>query len=248
MMAGPGVGKIAKTAVRFGCLLALTVATRAGALIVDTFDEAVTSKLPPGVIQDTVGSTTVTDPGLSGVLGGVRQLTVTATGLVLPNPGPDNVTAGAAVLGDFFDYHCTLGAIGETVLRYDRDGLGLNVSVFGFDHFQLRVIAADASSVPYDATVTVTDAWGGSASSTKTITTSGPTTIMWPLADFSAVDLNAVSSITLVLTPSQAADMRVDLFEVVGPPVLAPLLSPVTMLGLVLLLGMVGLTTIARLR
>jgi hypothetical protein len=240
-----GVGKISTIIARCGCLLALMVATRVAALTVDTFDDAVTTKLPPGVTQATVASTMVTDPGLNGVLGGVRQLTVTATSLDLL--GLDNVVAGAAVLGDFFDYHATVGAIGEVALRYDQGGLGLNVSIYGFDRFRLTVIDASSAAVPYDATVTVADNGGGSASSTQTITTPGPVMIAWPLANFSGVDLNAVRSITLAIAPSpKGADMRLDLFEVVGPPVRAPLLSPAMILGLVVMLGLVGLTTIVR--
>jgi hypothetical protein len=229
--------------VRLACLLAIMLAGQVGALTIDTFDAANTTKLPPGIIQNTVGSTAVTDTGLSGVIGGVRELTVTATSLLLPS---DNVTAGAAVLGDFFDYHSTLTATGEVALHYDRNGLGLNVSVGGFDHFQLTVIDADPASVPYDATVTVADNGGGSASSTQTITTSGAATIAWPLANFSGVDLNDVRSITLLIAPNYAADMRMDLFQVVRPPVGAPLLSPAMMLILVLVLGVVGLTTVVR--
>lgn len=242
----PNAGKISMTIARFGWLLALTVATRGAALTVDAFDDALTTKLPPGVVQNTIGSTTVPDSGLNGVLGGVRQLTVTATSLELL--GLDDVVAGAAVLGDFFDYHASLGAIGEVALRYDRGGPGLDVSIYGFDHFQLTVLIADASSVPYDATVTVEDNAGGSASSTQTITQDGPRIIAWPLANFSAVDLNAVQSITLVIAPNLAADMRVDLFQVVGPPVHAPLLSPAAMLALVVTLGVIGLTTLVRTR
>jgi len=277
----PSADKISMTIARFAGLLALTAATRGAALTVDTFDDAVTTKWPPGVVQVIVGtclpdgngqdcgdgvhayccainsdcsggdtcipqSSSVTDPGLNGVLGGVRQLTVAATRLDLP--GLDNVAAGAAVLGDFFDYHASLGAIGNVALRYDQGGAGLNVSIYGFDHFQLAVLIADASSVPYDATVTVEDNTGGSASSTQTITTPGRVTIAWPLASFSSVDLNAVQSITLVIAPNLAADMRVDLFQVVGPPVLMPLLSPAGMLALVVMLGVIGLTTLVRAR
>jgi hypothetical protein len=240
-----GDGKMSMTTVRLAGLLAITLAGQVAAMTIDNFDDAILTKLPPGIKQNTVGSTTVTDTGLNGVIGRVRQLTVTATYLLLPS---DKVIAGAAVLGDFFDYHSSLTATGEVALRYDRNGLGLNVSVDGFDHFQLTMIDADPASVPYDATVTVADNGGGSASSTQTITTSGPLTIAWPLADFSGVDLNAVRSITLVIAPNSAADMRVDLFEVVSPPLGAPLLSPAMMLGLVVMLGVVGLTTIVRWR
>jgi hypothetical protein len=241
-----GDGKMSMTTVRLACLLAITLAGQVAAMTIDNFDDAILTKLPPGVTRNTVGSSpTVTDTALNGVIGGVRQLTVTATSLLLPS---DRVIAGAAVLGDFFDYHSTLTATGEVALHYDRNGLGLNVSVGGFDHFQLTVIDADPASVPYDATVTIADNGSGSASSTQTITTSGPTTIAWPLANFSGVDLNDVRSITLVIAPNSAADMRVDLFQVVSPPPAAPLLSPAMMLGLVVMLGVVGLTTIVRWR
>ena len=239
-----GDEKMSMKTVRLACLLAIMLAGQVGALTIDTFDDANATRLPPGSNQNTVGSTVVTDTGLSGVIGGVRELTVTAIDLLLPPA--DNVTAGAAVLGDYFDYHSTLTAKGEATLLYDRNGLGLDLSVYGFDHFQLTVIDADPASVPYDATVTVVDNGAGSASSTQTITTSGPVTISWPMTDFSGVDLKAVRSITLVIAPNYAADMRMDLFQAVRPPVGAPLLSPAMMLALVLVLGVVGLTTAVR--
>lgn len=241
-------------AVRLACLLVIALAGQVAAIIIDDFDHGVNTAWPPAVTRyPPPGSTTATDTGLSGVIGGARKLTVTAnflpllSGLFDPS---DNVTAGAAVLGDFLDYSSTFTAIGEVALHYDRNGLGLNLSVGGFDHFQLIVIDADPASVPYDATVTVEDDWHNQASSTQTIPFPewGPRTIAWPLANFSGVDLNAVRSITLVVAPNFAADMRLDLFEVAGPPVPVPLLSPATMLALVVVLGAVGLTTIVRWR
>ena len=83
-------------------------------------------------------------------------------------------------------------------------------------------------------------------SSTQTITQDGPRIIAWPLANFSVVDLNAVSSITLDVAPNFAADMRLDLFEIVGPPLHVPLLSSAAMLALVVVLAVLGLTSIVR--
>jgi hypothetical protein len=241
----PGDGKMSMKAVRFGCLLVIALAGQVAAIIIDDFDHGVNTALPPGVTRDTVGISTATDTGLSGVIGGVRELTVTAISIFLPPPfGP--VTAGAAFLGNFFDLSCANGSQGEFALRYDRGGPGLNLSVYGFDHFQVTVVGADLASVPYAATVTVEDNQGRIESSTQTITNDGPRAIAWPLANFSGVDLNAVRSITLDVAPNFAADMRLDLFEIVGPPVSVPLLSPAAMLALVLVLGLLGLTRIVR--
>lgn len=227
--------------------LALLVCTSwAAALTIDSFDDANTTAYPPGIVQNTVGSTSVTDTGLTGVIGGVRQLTVTAFSLTVPFV--DNVTAGAAHLQSFFTYSCTLGALGEFELLYDANGAGLNASLIGLNRVQLSVITADLSSVPYDVTVTLADNTQ-SISSTQTITTPGGRAITFPMSDFFGLDLNAIQSIELTVFPmSLAADLELDSFDALPPGPPAPALSPAMIIVLVGMLSVVGLFGVARAR
>ncbi len=221
----------------------------AAALTIDNFDDASTTAYPPGVVQNTVGFTTVTDPGLTGVIGGVRTLTVTALTLDFPFPiGPDNVTAGAAFESSFFTYASSFGGIGEFQLVYDANGAGLNMSLLGMNRLQLTVIAADASSEPYDVTVTMADS-SQSRSSTQTITAAGGRVIVFPMSDFSGLDLAAIQSISLTVFPmNNAADMELDRFDALPPSPPAPTLSSAMIVVLVGMLSLVGLFGVRRAR
>ena len=244
-----GSVKGAMKAVRLATVLLLVSASWAAALTIDDFNDANTTVFPPGIIQNTLGSTTVTDTGLAGVIGGARTLTVTAFTLSCGlGCGPDNVTAGAAELHDFFAYSSTLGAEGEFELLYDRNGAGLNVSLIGLDHLQLTVVTADLSSVPYDVTVTLTDNTQ-SKSSTQTITAAGGRALIFPMSDFFGLDLDAIQSIKLTVFPMNfGSDLELDRFDALptGPP--APALSPAMIIVLVGMLGVVGLFGLARSR
>lgn len=213
--------------------------------LIDHFREAVTTKLPPGITQNTVGSSpTIVDSGLPGVLGGVRKLTVTATSLIFF----DSVTAGAGLAGDYFDYSSSVTASGRFDLLYDGGGSGLNLSLVGAEFFEIQMTDADAAAVPLDVTITLTDNSLNSASSTQTVLTPGPGSVRLGVDAFTGINLSAIHSIELKVSASLGGDLRLDFFAVETPPHQAPVLSWRTLCALVLILAYVGIVGVARVR
>jgi len=142
-------------------IVAAARATALAEVTIDDFSSAVTTIEPPGITQAVVGSTTVSDgPGLSGVIGGVRRLTVTATSLKVL----DSVTAGVAPLATVLDYNSSAAANGKIQLDYDAGGTGLTANLSAAAGIRLLVIGTDTSSLPCPTILTIVDAAGHSAS------------------------------------------------------------------------------------
>jgi len=233
-------------------LLLLTVnggvAAGAPPIVIDDFTSAVNTIF----ITDTnVGvfvpgtSTTATDMGLADVIGGSRELTVSAENTPGFIVGLDNVIVGAVPLVGFLDYSSTAAADGNAVLRYDGGGAGLNVSLAPATGIRLVTLDADLAAVPIQVTLTLVDQAAHSVSVSRTVFLAGITSqIDFPFADFPGVDLGAVFSIEVAIDPntSGAADLRLDRIETyiaaLNP---APLLSRRMLMVLVAALLLCGL-------
>lgn len=159
---------------------------------------------PPGVVRTTVGTTTVTDTGLAGVIGGARTLTVTATAIAGGSP---QVRAGVIPLSQVLTYSSTVLANGLVVLRYDANGVGLGADLSLGDGIQFDAVA-DLSSLPYDVAVTLDD---GMVADTviQSVVVGGLQTLQFPYSSFTGVDLTNVFSIEISFDPNLAGDLEV---------------------------------------
>ncbi|MBI4514453.1 MAG: hypothetical protein HY699_01375 [Deltaproteobacteria bacterium] len=217
-----------RTHLRFAYLLAVpallaAISASVGALTIDDFSSADTTGLPPGIVQASVGSTTATDPGVAGVIGGVRRITVAATRIASK---ADSVIVGVSTTANLLDYASTVGANGRVEVLYDAGGAGLAANLALTTGISIVVCGADAASVPYTVRVFLVDSAGRSASSLQSFTVSGPRAIYFPLSDFSGVNLSSVFSIRITIDPNKAADLRIDLIETSGDFTPTPTLTP----------------------
>jgi hypothetical protein len=241
-----------RTIVVVSLALGLARPAAAGEILIDDFNSAVnqvfnddTGNPPLNVSQQAVGSTTVLDTGLPDVLGGSRELTVTATVVFDPNP-PDRVTAGVspAPLG-FFNYASTNGADGSFRLLYDRDGNGLNANLSKAIGIRMNFLA-DLAAPPYDVTLTLMDD-GSSVAVTRTILCPAlacpdPEVIVsFRFNEFPGINPARLQSIQLDVNPKQAADLILDRIEAYGTISPVPAVAPRGIAWLTAMLVLVGL-------
>lgn len=173
--------------------------------VIDDFSDAAANTVsPPGQVRNTVGTTTVTDAGLSGVIGGSRTLTLTATAIAGGSP---EVRAGVMPVAQVFDYSSTVLANGVVTLTYDANGVGLGADLSLGDGIQFSVVA-DVSSLPYDVTVTISDGTI-TESSTQTVLISGLQNLQFLYASFPTVNLTSVFSVAITFDPNLAGDLEV---------------------------------------
>jgi len=179
-----------------------------GQVVIDAFSDAgLNTVAPPGVQRTTVGVTTVTDTGLTDVIGGARTLTVQATIAGGANP---SVVAGVIPAFDLLSYSSSLLADGLTTLFYDANGAGLAVDLSTGEGIQVS-LTTDAAAVPYlvsltlsDGVITETDVQAG--------VMSGTTLIEFFYTSFPTVDLANIESIEVSIDPNAAGDL-----ETAGP-------------------------------
>ena len=202
---------------------------RAREAVIDNFTDAtaLTSFVPDAnVLQDTLGSTVRNDTGLTKVIGGTRNLTLTATELDIP--GLDYIVAGVELLPiNFFEYDSRTGADGSMELLYDANGSGLNVSLGFAQGIQVIIREADIAAVEppgMDVTVTLVDGNMVAASQTQTltmpVTADAPLPLNFPFSDFAGIDPDNIFSISIVLKPQLAGDLRLNLLGTFGTPLL----------------------------
>lgn len=174
------------------------------------------------VLQDTVGSTTKLDTGLMGVIGGDRQLTVSASAA----PMGDFVVAGVLPLpvADL-QYSSTPEADGAIELLYDANGAGLHRTLAFAKGIQVEVIQADDSAVGVsgmDITVEITDTANHIASATQTVTSmvvfGMPLILEYPFSSFIGVNPAQVFSIRVTMDPQQAGDACLGPIQTYGTP------------------------------
>lgn len=183
--------------------------------IIDDFSSVGANTVdPPGVVRNSLGTTTVTDAGLSNVIGGVRTLTVTATAIAGGSP---EVRAGVIPLAQVLSYSSTVLANGLVTLRYDANGVGLDADLSSGDGIQFSVVA-DLSSLPYDVTVEISDGIITN-SSTQTVAVGGLQQVQFFYSAFPTVDLTDVFSISVTFDPNLAGDLEVGApIETFGEP------------------------------
>ena len=173
--------------------------------IIDDFSDAGSNTVsPPGQARTTLGTTTVTDAGLTGVIGGSRSLTITATAI---GGGSPEVRAGVMPGAQVLDYSSTVLANGLMTLLYDANGVGLGADLSLGDGIQFSIVA-DASSTPYDVTVTISDG-SITESSTQTVPVSGLQNLQFLYTAFPTVNLASVFSVAITFNPNLAGDLEV---------------------------------------
>ncbi|MGH3638416.1 MAG: hypothetical protein ACRDUX_05235 [Mycobacterium sp.] len=186
-------------------------------MLVDDFSQATVTAFPPGVVQSSVGFTTVVEPlPLPGVMGGIRELRVQATAI-----GPnDSVTAGVFTPFTRVEYSSSVAADGRIALTYDAGGQGLGggagVDLSTFAGLRLRFEAVDAAAVPAVVRLELTDSLNRLGFVTTTMTTSGAQSVELPFQNgaFAGIDLAHVTAIKLAVNPGVAGDLRFDFIEV----------------------------------
>lgn len=202
---------------------------RAAEAVVDDFTDAtaLTTFVPDeNVLQDSIGSTTRNDTGLTDVIGGTRTLTVTATELDIP--GLDYIVAGVSLLPvAFFEFNTRSGATGTTELLYDANGSGLNAMLGFAQGIQVVIREADIAAVTppgMDVTLTLTDGNMVTVSQTQTVTmpvsAMAPLALDFPYSTFAGIDPDNLFSIRLFLAPQKAGDTRLNLLGTFGTPLL----------------------------
>lgn len=194
---------------------AVAGAASAQTVIDDLADAGSNTLSPPGQARNSVGTTTVTDTGLSGVIGGSRTLVVSATAVAGGSP---EIRAGVIPGAQVLDYSSTVLADGLVTLRYDANGVGLGADLSSGDGIQFSVVA-DVSSLPYDVTVSISDG-GVTESSTQTVPLSGLQNLQFLYTAFPTVNLASVFSIAVTFDPNLAGDLEVAApIETFGEPV-----------------------------
>lgn len=209
------------------------------ATLVDDFSSTInTVPFPFRQVQQTgVGSNSGVPPvetGLSGVIGGSRQTTVT-------------VTAGAATARAriFAGSPGTLqftssGVASNLTLNYNNNGTGLGANIALFLGVSIpfgNVALGGAPSLP--VTATITDAAANVATAVVAITTEGAQTLIIPAAAFAGLaglDLSNISSIKFMFDAGLGQE-----FTLRGPiQLLTP--EPLAILGwsVVLVIGLAG--------
>lgn len=178
------------------------------------------------VLQNTVGSTVRVDPNLNGVIGEVRELTVTAD---LISSGADFVVSGVFVASPTgtLQYSSTSGADGSITLLYDRNGSGLNAFLEFAMGIRVQVLGADIPAVMLpgmDVTVTLTDGAMSPVSVTQTVTlpvmSMAPLDLDFPFSSFAGIDPASLFAIQVFVDPQQAGDMQLGPIQTFGTPLI----------------------------
>ncbi len=207
------------------CLLLVAAFCDTGkAIIIDDFSSAVTTLQPPGIKQTGPGTATGTDPGLSGVIGGVRKLQVTVTS----EPANQGVRVGVIAAATILSYASDDSANGKMTLLYDAGGAGLGADLSSALNLSVNVFFADAAAPPYTVEVTLVDSSAKIASVTQTILISGARIIDFPFSSFTGVNIANIFSIKIAIDPNTAADILLDIVETSGtaPPTATPTHTP----------------------
>jgi len=192
--------------------------------LVDAFSDASAATqfvTDTNVRRDTLGSTVRVDPNLTGVIGGVRQLTVTATALAAPMA--DFVVGGVAPLpSSLFVSYATVQADGSFDLLYDRNGLGLNAFLAFAQGIEVEILVADMAAVAppgMDVTVTITDSSMIPRSQTQTVllpVMGPPLPLHFPFSAFLGLNPRSLFSIEVRIDPQVAFDLRLATIQTFG--------------------------------
>lgn len=194
-------------------VLAMLFAAASQAVTIDSFTDTETGS-PTIIPRTALGSDTVFDDLVTGVIGGQRITTVTAS--VLDQPGVDIVQGGIFPMAGVFDYSSSAGATGEARLTYrNTDGVdGLDANLSGDAFVRIDVTHFNfASTIPM-AVELILDDGTDSASLTKQLVTAGPQQLdflfsQFPAGDFANLDLTDIDRIDVIFSAGQSTDFRI---------------------------------------
>lgn len=214
-------------AVMLWASIAVSLRAAAVEVTIDDFSDAQNTLLIPAVqlLQTTVGSQQQMDSGVTGVIGGVRKLTLTASEIDDPNPmNPDNVNVGVVSLFSRFAYISSAGADGDFVLLYDRAGFGLNAVLSHAQGIKIDIREADPAAVTPSMKVIVT--LNDGFTSVTASKTTDEVCIVFPCqpllfsfsGDFPGVSPKRIFSVEIAVDPGKAGDMRLGPIETYGTP------------------------------
>jgi len=203
-------------------------------------------------------SATAIDFGLTGVIGGVRQLTVSANALIPPGQevcakvdpsvSPE-LTPGLSTNSSF-------DGRGTFELLYDAGAVGLDLDLSQFKGVRFRPNIVDAGvgggAVSYK--LTLTDESSNTASATVASVQScfqpDPQTPCnehrFLFSDFSGISLRHIRSIRFSVASDDAFDAIIGPITLFGTTETVPLLSPGMLVVLIATLGAVGLVGMLR--
>jgi hypothetical protein len=183
---------------------------RAATIGIDDFTAAVATRRPPGIGRSSLGSVTVIESNLAGVIGGVRQVTVAMTSAATP---ADYVMAGASTAFGALDYSSTPGAAGHFELVYDRGGIGLDANFSRATVLRMAVAAGDADASRSVITVTLMDTALRTGSSSQMVAGRGPQVIDFRLSIFERVDRTRIFGLTILVCLDKAANLQLGCME-----------------------------------
>jgi hypothetical protein len=193
-------------------------------IIVDEFT-AGTADLNITAATPTTQIATDLETGLTGVLGGSRNLTIQK---VVGTAGSTRNVTGLvdSAVGELL-YISGNGVIGSMTLRYDANGSGLNVALDqASDMFKLVFVEGDYSAtrtIPILMTLTASNGQAGTLSQTLAVEQS-PVSLEFAVADFSNLagmnlSTNLLKSIQLDFSPTAtSADFTLGSIEIVPEP------------------------------
>lgn len=227
------IQRFGSVALAMGVALAVARSATAAEVTIDNFSQATNTAFIFGTqveVDMTGQSKTVSDAGLTGTIGGVRQLTVTASSVT--GSMSEQVVAGIDPIGPPIRlcYQATQMADGLVELVYDEGGSGL---VPGDLHHAMGIevdpIFADTASIPYSIKVTLVDSGNNSGSSVQTgngnmgmLCSLDCPAMLFPFTDFPGVNPRQIRSITIQVDPSggagQAADFSLGPISTYGTP------------------------------
>ncbi len=183
-------------------------------LIIDDFSDIEEPNQWP-VVLTAVGSTTISEVGLAGVIGSSRETTIFANSLA--EPGLDDVTVTVAALLGKLDYASTVGAEGSLELFYDgAPGNGFSIDLSGESQFEIEFLLFDHSGAQdLPVTITLLDGQEDSISLTRSLTAPGMQTLVFELNDFTrgggdGVDMTDIAGISVFFDGALATDFRVE--------------------------------------
>lgn len=207
--------------------------------IIDTFGDEVPGTWPTSANAGTPFVAT-NEPGLAGVIGGVRG------GTVSHMAGPLDITAAVLTGPGIYSLSSDALTDGSSTLSYDAGGAGLNLDLLD-PHgtgpvnlseaaFIMDVVGTDLGGVPFDVTMD-----GVTVSSNANV---GQAVI--PLDQFLGLDVSDIDSIEVAFDPPQEFDITVDFIGFDWPDVqVTPTPEPASILAWLVVIG-VGLVATKR--
>jgi hypothetical protein len=235
----------------------ITVGSAAAEVPVDDFTQAAATGMYL-IVDDTSGPmpvATATDSGLDGVIGGVRQLTVSTSGAI---PMGQNVSAkvDTSVSPGLTPGVCANSSFsgrGTFDLLYDKGGVGLDVDLSQFKGIRILPSAVDVGvgGAPVSYKLTLVDESNNSASANVSNVQScfeDCNEHRFLFADFTGISLRHIRSIMISVASDNAFDAIIGPITLFGSTETAPLLSPRMVAVLVAMLAVVGLIGMRRMR